>query len=171
MASLLSIKGRPVILATIVVAWMSIAVPMISYAGDGEVDQERVKGLVALRARGIAVEKIGEEKTRMPARIGLLIKLGIRNEGRIPLRVLKGRVKIGENIYNITGGRGVVLLGRHVALMRCVGVDAKGESVVFKFAVRYMRIAEDIYALKIARVLKAEESRVFMRLKGHAKIL
>ncbi|MFQ6087245.1 MAG: hypothetical protein ACE5OV_04415, partial [Candidatus Bathyarchaeia archaeon] len=167
----LSLKSKTLILATIVVAAMLIATPMIGYAGNGEVSQEQVEGLVALRARGIAIQKIGEEKTRMPARMGLLIKLGIRNESRIPLKVLKGRVRIGENIYNLTGGRGVVLLERHVALMRCVGVDAEGESVVFKFAVRYAHIAEDIYAIKIAGVLKAEESRVFMRLKGHAKIL
>jgi len=170
MASL-SLKSRTLILATLMVAGMLIAVPMISYAGDGKVNQEQVKGLAALRARGIAIEKSEEEKTRMPARIGLLIKLGIRNDSKIPLKVLRGRVKIGENIYNITGGRGALLLGRHLALMRCVGVDASGESVVFKFAVRYVRIAEGLYLVRMAGVLEAEESRIFMLFKGHAKIL
>lgn len=62
----LSLRSKTLILVTIVVAGMLIATPMIGHACDGEASHEQVKGLVALRARGIAIEKIGEEKTRRP---------------------------------------------------------------------------------------------------------
>jgi hypothetical protein len=170
MASL-SLKGKTLILAVVVAATALVLVPTIGYAGEGEPVQKQAEKMVALRARGIAVEKIDEERTVTPTKMGLLIQLGEPNQGRIPIQVLRGRVKIGEDLCNITGGKGVVLLWRQIALIRCEALDPDGESVVFKFAIRYRRVAQDVFALRIAGVLKTEGNRVFMRLRGLAKLL
>jgi hypothetical protein len=152
-------------------ALMVVSASMISYAGESDVSQEQAQGLVALRARGIAISRTDEEKTRAGATVGLLVKLGIRNGSRIPLSVLKGRIRVGETLYNVTGGRGVVFLPRRLVLLRLTAEDGDGESVVFRFAIRYAHIAKGIYGVKMAGVLKAEESRVFLLLRGYAKLL
>lgn len=170
MASL-SLKSKTLLLAAIVVTWMLVAVPMVGYAEENEIRHQQAKDLVALRAKGIATEEIEEERTRMPAGIGLLIKLGMRNESRVPFRVLKGRVKVGKGIYNVTGGGGVILLRRHVALMRFEALNADGESVWFKFAVRYVRVAESLYRVRMAGALEAEGNTIFLLLRGFAKTL
>jgi hypothetical protein len=165
----LCLRRKTLFLVALVAALMVISTSMISYAGGSDVSQKQAQGLVALRARGIAISRTDEEKTRAGATVGLLVKLGIRNGSRIPLSVLKGRIRVGEAVYNVTGGRGVVFLPRHLVLLRLTAED--GESVVFRFAVRYAHIAKGIYGVKMAGVLKAEESRVFLLLRGYAKLL
>jgi hypothetical protein len=127
--------------------------------------------LVALRAKGIAVEKREEERTRLPAGIGLLIRLGPRNETKIFFRVLKGHVRIGESLYNVTHGRGIIFIDRHTALLRFTALDKDGENVGFKFALRYWRITKGLFAVRMRGLLQTEEGRVFLLLRGHAKLL
>jgi hypothetical protein len=164
------LRKKALFIAALVVTLMLASTSMISYAGESEVSQEEAQRLVALRAKGIAINRTDEEKTRAPAALDLLVRLGTPNESRIPLKVLKGRVKVGEMVYNVTGGRGIVFLPRRLALLRLTAEDEDGEGVVFKFAIRYRHVACAIYRVKIVGVLKAEEGRIFLLLKGYAKV-
>jgi hypothetical protein len=166
----LSLRRKTLILVAIVAVWL-LFVPVISYAGESQTSQERMERLVALRARGIAIEKMEEERTRLPAGMGLLIRLGPRNETRIFLRVLKGRVRIGGSLYNVTDGRGVIFLARHAALLRFTALDKDGESVGFRFALRYWRTTRGLFAVRMRGFLQTKEGRVFLLLRGHAKLL
>lgn len=165
----LSLRRKALILVTIVAVWLFV--PMVSYAGEGEVSQERKERLVALRGRGIVIKKMEEERMRLPAGMGLLIRLGPRNETRIFFRVLKGRVRVGGGLYNVTNGRGIIFLARHTALLRLTALNKDGESVGFKFALRYRRITRGLFAVRMRGFLQTEEGRVFLLLRGHAKPL
>ncbi len=66
---ILSFRNKTSVLETTIFARMMTAASITSYARDNRVPLEHVEDFAALRARGTAIEKIGEEKTRTPAGI------------------------------------------------------------------------------------------------------
>lgn len=149
-----------------VVAVSFIAYPSLAVVDDAEAQTKHV----TLKAEGWAFQRIDEETIRQgTVELELDFELGKGRGHFLAIPNVSGSANIDGTVYTIKSGRGFVNTKKHVALMRCTGVDAEGNEATFGIRMAYFWWGGDAYALRIKSILRIENPMLLL-LRGVAKI-
>ncbi len=163
-------KKAMVILAVVAVVTVFV-VSFVAYPSFATTDDVEVQSKqVSVKAKGWAFQRIDEETIRQgTVELELNVELGKGRGHFLAIPNVSGSADVDGTVYTIESGRGFVNTKKHVALMRCTGVDAEGTEVTFGIRMVYFWWGGDAYALRIKGVLRTENPMLLL-LRGVAKI-
>jgi len=129
---------------------------------------------VVIKARGVAIAFMEEEPVLMPAHLvlrGLLFppkKVG--NFTIAPLAIKDGVLVIKEIKYNITGGRGALVLEKHRITLVANGTGPSGETFVLRLFGDWIKLPDEtIFLMRMAGAIKFEDdSKLLLLLRAIA---
>lgn len=136
---------------------------------------EEAPGLpVVIRAKGFALALIEEEIVPMPAHLvlrGLLFKpIKVGNFTIAPLAIKDGILVINEIRYNITGGKGALVLEKHDIILVANGTGPNGEKFVLRLFGNWVKLPDEtIFLMKMRGAVKFEDdSKLLLLLRAIA---
>lgn len=151
-------------MVSLVIALAGLALISASTVGYVKAEEGEVpKALLVIVARGIAVH-IDTERI-LPARQILVCAVFepiADNVTLIPLLVVKGVVRIGPLNYNITSGRGAIVVQRHVLMLFCNGTTPEGEDITYRLFGIFSRTPEGLRLIRAVGMLKIGDSLQFV---------
>jgi hypothetical protein len=171
MKNMMKVKSKKTLAALSVVAVATVlAVSMLivpALAGEADLQNKHV----GIKAKGFAFKRIDNETIKQyPIELELTAELGERNSMRIPVLSANGTVDVNGTFYTIESGAGMVFTGRHIALIRCTGVDADGNEVVLGIGAVYFWWGGNMYAVRAKALLKTADGPMLLLLRGAAKV-
>ena len=115
--------------------------------------------LVIIKARGIAVD-VDTQEIMLAGQITICVALEPKtnNLTLIPLFVLGGVVRIGPFDYNITAGRGVMIVQRHVLKLFCNGTTPEGEDFTYRLFGRFIRTPDGLRLIRFIGMFETEDT-------------
>lgn len=157
-------------LVIVLVGSALISTPMVRYA-TGEEDEARPP-LLLLRAGGMAVDVNTEEIIHVVQFIVCaVLEPKTDNFTFISLFVVKGVVRIGPFDCNITEGRGVIVIQRHVLMLFCNGTTPEGEDFTYKLFGRITRTPKGLRPIMLIGMLNTNDGlRYVLLLLGKPRL-
>jgi hypothetical protein len=169
---MMEIKSRKKVIAAFAVIAISavLTASMLVYPAFAEETEVQNKH-IAVKAKGFAFKRIDNETIKQyPVELTLTLELGERNGTRIPVLGVNGTVDVNGTVYTIESGKGVILTGRHVALIQCEGVDANGNEVTLGIRAVYFWWGGKLYAFRAKALLSTADGRMLLLMRGVAKV-
>jgi len=151
--------NRKVALIFLLVGLTLAFIPLIDYANA----IEPVPGIpVIIRARGIALSVEEEELVLLRAHLvlrGLLLKpIKVGNFSIAPLAIKDGILVINETRYNITRGKGALVLEKHDIILMANGTGPSGENISLMLAGKWARLPDEtIFLIRMKGIVKFED--------------
>ena len=140
----------PLLLLSTVLA--SLAVTRVGPVGADEPAPPPPRLLIW--GRGVAVDVTASHM--LPAR-QLIVSVRLapihHNLTFIPLIVVGGVLTIGPAAFNITAGRGVIIVERRVIHLRCNGTTPDGEAFTYRLYGRFRRTPQGLLLIRFAGLL------------------
>lgn len=154
----------------VVAATLAVSMGLLVYPTFAEEPLAQSK-CVLVNAKGWAFQRIDNETIKQyPVNLTLTLELGEKNDSMIPVLQVNGSVNIKGVIYTIEEGTGAINTQRHVAWVRCTGIDAEVNRIIFNMALRYFWWGGNLYAFRSIAVLKTGDRSMLLRMRGVAKI-
>jgi hypothetical protein len=163
----LSKKRKQLIALSAVALVLLITVPCVAYAESPPSNSDSATwGTRLLRARGEALQKIGDEATVAPANFTMVLEPTAVNATVIKFNVIGGTIDVNGTSYTVTEGNGAVIRDKHGFLMQVQGTGPDGESVTLKLAGRYFWMYGHLYVARIAGVLQFDSAKTHLLLRA-----
>ena len=169
---MIKVKSRKKAIAAFafVVVALVITVSLLVHptsAAGAEIDSKRV----FVKAKGVAFERIDNVTIKQSnVELTLTLELGKRRGIFIPLPNMNGSISVNGTVYTINGGKGFIQTRRHVALIRCVGVDSSGDEVILGIHSAYFWWGGNLYAFRAKALLRTAENPMLLLLRGVGKV-
>lgn len=151
--------NKKVVLTLLLVGLTLMLIPLISCANA----IEPVPGIpVVIRARGIALSIEEEELVPLPALLvlrSLLLKpIKVGNFSIAPLIIKDGVLVISETKYNITQGRGALVLEKHDIILMANGTGPSGENISLRLVGKWIKLPDEtIFLIRMKGMVKFED--------------
>jgi len=166
------LKNKKIALTFLLIGLTLMLIPVINHANAMEEDL----GIpVVIRARGVAIAHIGENETILiPTHLvlrGLLFKpMKIGNLSIAPLAIRDGILEIGLTKFNITRGKGALVLEKHDIIIGVNGTSPRGENISLRLFGKWIKLPDEtILLMKMAGVVKFEDDgKLFLLLRAYA---
>ena len=164
-------KNKRIALTLLLIGLTVMLIPFISYAKAME-----DPGIpVVIRARGIAIDNAEEgELVLMPVHLALRCLLfrptKIGDFTIAPLAIRGGVLEIHETKYNITQGRGALVLERHEIMLGANGTGPSGERISLRLVGKWIKLPDEtIFLMRMNGAVKFEDNgRVLLLLRAIA---
>jgi len=157
------LKNKRVALTLLLVGLTLMFVPLIGSTKEIEEDP----GIpVIIRGHGFAITRIvlfeEDELILMPAHLvlrGLLFKpIKIGNFSIAPLAIRSGFLEINETRYNMTWGKGALVLEKHDIVLVANGTGPNGENISLRLVGKWFKLPDEtIFLVRMTGVVKFEE--------------
>jgi hypothetical protein len=129
---------------------------------------------VIIKAKGVALALVEEEIVPMPAHVvlrGLLfkpIKVGPLSIAQLAIK--DGILEINEIRYNITRGKGALVLEKHNIMLVANGTGPSGENIILRLSGNWVKLPDEtIFLMRMRGVVKFEDdSKLLLLLRAVA---
>jgi len=155
-----ALKNKKVALALLLIGLTIMSMSLIGYTEAGEEDP----GIpVLIRAHGIAVAPTEEEDLiLMPVHLiirGLLFRpIKVGNFSIAPLAIRDGVLDINKTRYNITRGKGALVLEKHDITLAANGTSPSGAKISLRLIGKWFRLPDGtVFLMTMKGTIKFED--------------
>jgi len=152
---------------------IGLTLALLPFAIPANANEEDPGVPVVIKARGVAVIFIGENTTILvPTHLflrGLLFKpVQVNNHTIASLAIIGGVLEIGLIKFNITRGKGMLVLDNHDIIIRANGTSPRGENISLNLLGKWIKAPDEaILLMKMTGRVKFEETgKILLLLKG-----
>ena len=166
----LSKKNKSIAIAITAIALaLAISLPFV-FAAPVAVEGDFSQTLRNLKAVGIAIQRIDDQKVKNAANFTLTLNPTETNATVKKFDVVGGTVKINGITYTITNGNGAALTKRRLILLQATGTDSTGQSVTLKLAGRYFWTGGHLFVVRMVGNLQTNNGNFLLLMRAAIRV-
>ena len=158
-------KSKALILALAAISLILVVSLPLAYATAPE-QTDPTSGIKTLKAQGFAVEKIGDQTTKLPASFTLNLQATEKDAKVKKFDVVGGTVTVNGVTYTIASGKGGVIVGKRLILLEAQGTSPDGAAVTLKLAGRYFWMGGHLFVARIGAKLQADSATYTLHMRA-----